>query len=243
MPAAAVIPAGAGLIGSFLSSNSSKNAAKSNQAQQSALDTQIEGIYSRLMGTFNHLMGAVNPAGALQTAKNFYTSEVQGGLSPAVTGAAESQFQQQNALNLNTLKEQIGPYTPNKGGLISDFQNNEIIGNVGLQQQLAAMNQGVRAQGAAGLTGVANDVLGFGENVGTSAASGLTNLANQFGLANIFNAQNAYANNPFSALANLPWGQIFPTTSPTTPQPGQGGLGQTGGTGGGYGPPGPYQKS
>ena len=249
MPAAAAIPAGAGLIGSFMQNNAQKSAASQNQSQESALDSQVEQIYNRMWGQYQGVASATNPAGDLQQAKNFYQSEVQGGLSPAVTGAANSQFQQQNALNLNTLKNQLGPYTPNMAGTVSNFQNNEIMGNVSLQQQLAAQNQGVRAQGAQGLAGIGQGVLNYGANVGSTAASGLGGLAQGFQQANEFNANNAYANNPFSALANMNWSQLLGgggASSPTatqTPQtytgpqlsggplPGQGGLGATGGSG------------
>jgi hypothetical protein len=234
MPAAP-IAAGAGLLGSFLQSNSSKNAQKADMSQQSALDNQMIQIYNNMMGKYNQVFGAVNPIGALNQAKNFYTSEVQGGLSPATIGAANSEFQQQNALNLSTLENQLGPYTPNMSGMIKDFQNNEILGNVSLQQQLAGMNQGVRQQGAAGLAGIGQDVLNWGNQTAGMVSSGLGGLASQFGAAGAANAQNAWANNPFSSIANLFAMNPNAFNFNTNQQPGQGGLGATGGLGGSQG--------
>jgi hypothetical protein len=255
MPPAAAIPAGASLVGSFLQSNSSKNAAKANTANQTSLDQQMLGIYDQLLGKFNSLWSSVNPSAALGEAKNFYSSEVLGGLSPAVIGSAESQFQQQNARNLGTMENQLGPYTPNIGGAIRDFSNNEIMGNVSLQQQLAAMNQGVRQQGAAGLAGIGSDVAGLMASVGQGVAGGIGGLASQFGQANEFNALNA-GPNPFSSIGSIlsaypglfggggssggasqtPGGYTGPGLSGQPyPQPGQGGLGAPGGAGFGFG--------
>lgn len=248
MPAAGAIAAGAAAIGGFLQSNAQKNAAKANLANETSLDNQIIGIYDRMMGTAGKLMGAVNPGGALSQAKEFYSSEVTGGLSPAVTGAAESQFQQQNALNLATLERDLGPYTPNKAGMISQFQDSQIIGNVSLQQQLAAMNQGVRQQGAQGLTSVAAVPLDFLSTIGSNAASALGSMAGNYQQASEFNASNA--GNPLAFLSTTDWSKLFPnsvattgtpsTATPgtyTTPPgyvpepPGQGGAGAVGGIG------------
>lgn len=250
----APIAAGAAALGSFLQSNQQKNSQRANLAQQTSLDNQMLQVYDQLQGKFNNLWSGTNPIGSIEQAKNFYTSEVQGGLSPAVTGAAQSQFQQQNALNLATLKNQLGPYTPNRAGMIGDFGESEIVGNVSLQQQLAALNQQTRQQGAQGLGGLGLDVAQLGAGVSESVAQGIGGLASQYGDAARFNATNQ--TNPFTSvgsfLASNP--NMFASTGipgstpglgapvppgvpnglsgqPWYPQPGQGGLGVTGGTG------------
>jgi hypothetical protein len=238
MPIGAAVGGGASLLGSFLQSNTSKNAAKADEAQQSSLDNYMVGIYNNLMGKYNSVFNATQPATGLNEASNFYKSEIQGGLSPAVIGAANSNFQQENAQNLSTLKNQLGPYTPNMAGTISDFENSEITGNVSLQQQLAAMNQQTRASGAAGLAGIDQGILNWGSSTAGGVASGVGGLASEFGGAAAQNTQNAWSNNPFSSIAS--WMSMYPNLfnpggSSGNTQPGQGGLGSTGGTGSGGG--------
>jgi hypothetical protein len=246
MPPAAAIAGGAQAVGSFLQSNEQKNAQRANLSQETSLDNQMLGIYQNLQSKFNSLWGSVDPAQALGQAKTFYGSEVQGGLSPAVIGSAESEYAQQNASNLATMKNQLGPYTPNVAGQVAQFNNNAITGNVSLQQQLAALNQQTRQQGAAGLAGIGEGVAGLTAGVGESVASGIGGLASQFGQASEFNAANA-GPNPFSSIGaflaanpNILGGG--PQANPSGAngiwdpyggpvQPGQGGLGAVGGVG------------
>jgi len=251
------IALGLGAAMSFLNANQSKNAQKANQAQQSAIDNQLMQVYNRLTTQYNQLRGAVNPAQTMGAAKSFYQSEVEGGLSPAVIGQAQSSYQQEQARNLATFKNQLGPYTPNLAGAIRDFGNNAITGNVSLQQGLAAQNQNVRAAGAQGLAGLGENVMSTGVNIGDIVSQGLFGLGGQYQQASEFNASNAYGSNPFMSIAQLmlanpnlfnqggggtPTGTTIPVgatppgwysgpNNPAYPQPGQGGLGTTGGLG------------
>lgn len=258
MPVAA-IAAGAQTVGSFIQSDNSKNAAKANQAQESSIDNQLMSVYNSMMKNVNQVDAAVNPAQSLGAAKGFYANEMSTGLAPAVINQANASFQQNNAQNLSTLKNSLGAATPNIAGTIKDFENSQITGNVGLQQGLAAQNQGARNTGAAGLTGIGENVLDQSDQARESVAAGLGALGSQYQQAGEFNASGQ--TNPFSGitsfLASLGLGGGTPgggTTTPgvasgsyqtgqysgqpwsynsSTPPPGQGGLGA--GSGSGYG--------
>jgi hypothetical protein len=255
-----VIAAGLSTAGSLVQSNAQKNAAKANTAAESSIDNQLMSIFNSLMTNYNQVNNAVNPAQTLGSAKNFYQSEENTGLDPAVTRAANANFSLNNQRSLSSLVNQLGPALPNLAGTVRDFGENELINNANLNIGLAGQNQAARQQGAAGLAGIGEDVLGQGTEIAGLVSGGLRGLGDQFNNANIANAN---APNPFSSLGGLfsnpavgAWlGKIFgggggtpgaspiPPMSPTsfnnlTPaglgvSPGQGGLGVTGGLGGG----------
>ena len=89
--------------------------------------------------------------------------------------------------------------------MLEEFQNNQITGNVSLQQQLAAMNQGVRAQGAQGLAGIGSGVLDWGSQLAESVAGGLGTLGSGFQQASEFNAANARRHQSVLELNESAW--------------------------------------
>lgn len=100
-------------------------------------------------------------------AAGVYQQEAVGGLSDAAKTSAENQQQLTNARGLSSLVNQLGPSLPNVNGAIKDYQENAMASGVNLNQQLAAQDQGVRAAGAAGLSGLQ-----------TTQAGGLAGLQN-----------------------------------------------------------------
>lgn len=83
----------------------------------------------------------------------FYQNEMQNGLSPAVIQNAEQGLNQQTQQTINNALHTAIPGT-NTAGLQEDLANQGIMAQAQLGSNLAAQNQGIQSQGAAGLSGI-----------------------------------------------------------------------------------------
>jgi hypothetical protein len=189
---------GVSTLGSLVGSNNQKNAQKANQSAESGIDNQLVSIYNAMLKNYQTVSDATNPSGALSQAEGVFGTEASSGLSPQVIAAANANLQQQQQQGISSIRNQLGPALPNLAGSIRDFNEQNLTADVNENIGLAGQNQGVRTQGAQGLTGIANDVLGFGSQMLGGAAGGLSGLGAQFG-----KAASQPQTNPFSSLGTF----------------------------------------
>jgi hypothetical protein len=197
------IPMAVMAAGSILQGVNSKNAQKANTAQQGNIDNQLISLFNAMTGRSNDIWSGLNPLGALNQAKKFYGSEVAGGLDPAVRTDATAGFEREGARGLSAIEGALGPSSPNPGGMAKNWQEGMLTGGVALQQQLAALNQQTRQQGAAGLAGIGEAGMSASNSLLEAPVLGLMGLGQQFGAGAAANAQNAQQNNPFGALGQF----------------------------------------
>jgi hypothetical protein len=182
MPVAAIGTAIGGL-GSLVSTVNQKNVAKANENAESSIDNELTKIYGTMLKDYNSISGETNPGGALAKAESVYGSEATGGLSPETIAAANNNLGQQQKQGLASIINSLGPSTPNLAGVIKQYGQQELQSDVSENIGLAGENQGVQQQGAAGLAGIAGDVLNFGQSVLGGASGGLAGLGKQFNAA------------------------------------------------------------
>jgi hypothetical protein len=225
--------------------------AGANQAMQN-LNPILQGLTSGFnmpqlnSQVFQYLLNpqGTNLAQSYPGLQQYYSQEMQHGLSPAVINNAMNNNQVQNQQTNNSMMNQFGASMPNQAGSLNQMQFNDVMGTAQLGSNLAAQNQGAMTQGATGLQGAASALdsqtmqmltaaLSGGQNASQSAAGDYSNIFGQYNQSAQYDT--AMASQLQQQQANM-WASLLNGVIGAGMSAGTGGLSSLlGGLGGGSG--------